>query len=156
MSKGTFGSLVVLGLAAVAGCGSDEGGGDDDPAPADATVPDAVAVDAMGAPDGAPAARIAATVEYSGIAVGTLILAGFTSFPPQGPPVSFAQDSTPSFPASLELTDLEPQTLYVLALLDVAPASPTQPGPEDLSAWSEALVVEEGETTSVTLTLLDP
>lgn len=154
-------SLAVLApLALVAACGDDEGG-TDDPAPdaavtVDAPEPDAPPPIDAPPPDAAPATRIAATVAYDGDAEGSLILAVFTSFPPSGPPIGFAQDATPEFPAALTVDDVPAGTLYVLALLDVAPASPTQPGPEDRQAWSEALTIVEGETTNVELTLEDP
>ncbi|MCA9674736.1 MAG: hypothetical protein H6708_28835 [Kofleriaceae bacterium] len=154
----TMRALALLGLATAAACGGDDDGGGTPQVP-DATVatPDAVpvAVDAA-PPDGAPAARVEATIGYDGAAEGTLLLAAFTSVPPSGGPIGFAQASSPTFPATLTLEDLAPQTLYVLAMLDVPPASPTQPGPEDLTVWSDALEVELGHTSTVTLTLVDP
>jgi hypothetical protein len=56
----------------------------------------------------------------------------------------------------LVLDTVEPgTTLYVLALLDVAPASPQQPGPEDRTTWSSPIVVGDG-ANAVTLVLSDP
>jgi hypothetical protein len=123
-------------LLALAACG-DSG----DPPPG---------VDASGAP------RVAATVRYSGSAQGTLILAAFPSMPPMGPPAGVAQRATPSFPAAVAIEDLPEGTAYVLAMLDVAPASPQSPGPEDLTAWSSAMTLAAGQTATVELTLTDP
>ena len=101
--------------------------------------------------------RIETTVMYGGSAQGTLVVAAFTSIPPMGAPTAVAQQSTPAFPAKLVLDTVEPgTTLYVLALLDVAPASPQQPGPEDRTTWSSPLVVGEDGATTVTLMLSDP
>jgi hypothetical protein len=101
--------------------------------------------------------RIEASVAYSGTAAGTLVVAAFPSIPPQGPPVAFAQKSAAKFPAMLVLEAVEPgATVYVLAMLDVVPASPQQPGPEDRTAWSEAVVVDQQGATVVTLALTDP
>lgn len=146
--------LLLLGLAGIVGCGDSE---PDDALAVDAAL-DAAAVDApIDAPiDAATTARVQATVSYAGSAQGALILASFASRPPMGPPAGFAQQATPTWPASLALENLQPGTAYVLALLDVPPASPTQPGPEDRVAWSEALTLTIGQTTTVALTLTDP
>lgn len=101
--------------------------------------------------------RIEATVTYEGSAEGTLVVAAFASVPPSGAPMAFAQESAPAFPATLALDELEPgTTVYVLALLDVDPPSPQQPGPEDRTAWSDAVTVAAEGATSVALTLTDP
>jgi hypothetical protein len=100
--------------------------------------------------------RIETTVMYGGAAQGTLVVAAFTSIPPMGAPTAVAQQSTPAFPETLVLDTVEPgTTLYVLALLDVAPASPQQPGPEDRTSWSSPIVVGDG-ATAITLMLTDP
>jgi hypothetical protein len=144
-----IGVLVLV----MAGCGGD----DEVVTPVDAAALDAAPPDAVVVPpDAAPGAAIEATVAYDGAAVGTLIVAAFTSFPPSGPPVAVAQQATPAFPVTVSLDGLEPATLHVLALLDVAPASPTQPGPEDLTSWSEPLEIEVGDVEAITLTLTDP
>jgi hypothetical protein len=101
--------------------------------------------------------RIEATVEYGGATEGTLVVAAFASVPPMGAPMAFAQESAPSFPTTISLEDIEPgTTAYVLAMLDVAPASPQQPGPEDLTVWSSAVTVAAEGATTVSLTLADP
>jgi len=100
--------------------------------------------------------KIEATVEYRGSAQGTLVVAAFTSIPPMGAPTAVAQQSTPQFPATLTLDTIDVgSTLYVLALLDVAPASPQQPGPEDRTHWSSPIVVAAG-AQSLDLMLTDP
>ena len=101
--------------------------------------------------------RIEATVAYSGTAQGTLVVAAFPSMPPMGAPTVFAQKSAPAFPATLVLEAVVPSAkLYVLAVLDVSPASPQQPGPEDRTAWSAAVTVAAEGATPIDLTLTDP
>ena len=142
---------VVFAIAALGACDSSS------EAPAiDAAAIDAVAIDAAPPIDAAVAARISATVRYTGTAQGALVLAAFRSMPPMGPPAGFAQAATPTFPATLAIEGLAAGPAYVLALLDVAPASPQSPGPEDRVAWSSPLTLVVGETTSVTLELTDP
>jgi hypothetical protein len=100
--------------------------------------------------------RIETTVKYGGSAQGALVVAAFPSNPPMGAPTAVAQQSSPAFPTMLVLDTVEPgTTLYVLALLDVAPASPQQPGPEDRTTWSSPIVVGDG-ANAVTLVLSDP
>jgi hypothetical protein len=101
-------------------------------------------------------ARVAATVRYTGTAQGALVLAAFASMPPMGPPAGFAQHATPTFPATLAIENLAAGPAYVLAVLDVAPASPQQPGPEDRTVWSSQLTLALGETATIELTLGDP
>ena len=113
------------------------------------------AIGCAGEDPGAP--RIEASVAYAGTAQGTLVLAAFPTKPPMGPPSSFAQRATPIFPETLVLEAVEPgATLYVLAMLDVAPASPQQPGPEDRTSWSAALSIADEGATSVHIDLVDP
>ncbi len=126
--------LVPLALVLVSGCGAD-----DDPSV-----------------DAATSSRVRATVSYQGSAQGALVLAAFTSFPPAGAPAGFAQQVSPSFPASLTIEDLEPGTFHVLALLDVAPASPQQPGPEDITGWQMNVAADAGALAEVSITLQDP
>ena len=147
-------ALPLVSLLALAACGDS-----DDPAP-DAPAVDAPAVDAAPAIDAAidasTAARVAATVRYTGSAQGTLILATFPSMPPMGPPAGFAQRANPTFPEMLAIEDLQAGPAYVFAMLDVAPASPQMPGPEDRTVWSQQLTLAVGQTTDVELTLADP
>lgn len=126
--------LSIVGLAAACGDSSE---------PAD--------VDAS-----ATAARVNATVRYTGSAQGALVLAAFPSMPPMGPPAGFAQMATPTFPATLAIDNLQAGSAFVLAMLDVAPASPQSPGPEDRTVWSSQLTLALGETETVELTLSDP
>jgi len=101
--------------------------------------------------------RIEASVAYAGTAQGPLVLAAFPSKPPMGRPSSFAQAASPTFPATVVLETVEPgATLYVLAMLDIAPASPQQPGPEDRISWSDALTIAAEGPTPVQLELVDP
>ena len=101
--------------------------------------------------------RLEAAIGYSGPAHGTLVLAAFPTKPPMGAPTSFAQSASPTFPATLVLETVEPgTTLYVLAMLDVAPASPQQPGPEDRTAWSDAVTIAAEGATPIPLDLVDP
>lgn len=143
--------LAVALVPVLIACGSDDTPGADA-----APEVDAPEVDAPPPIDAATAARLQATVSYTGAAQGSLILAAFPSMPPMGPPIGFAQAAQPAFPATLAIENLEAGTIYVLAVLDVAPASPTQPGPEDRQAWSAALSLTVGATTMTTLTLSDP
>ena len=128
--------LVLPVLLLAAACGDSE-----QPAPVDAS---------------STVARVAATVRYTGNAQGALVLAAFPSMPPMGPPAGFAQMATPTFPATLSIENLQAGSAYVLALLDVAPASPQMPGPEDRTVWSSQLTLAIGETSTVELTLSDP
>ena len=107
--------------------------------------------------DDAGPPRIEAAVAYGGTAEGTLIVAAFPSMPPMGAPTAFVQKATPAFPATLVLDTVQAGTkLYVLAMLDVAPPSPQQPGPEDRTVWSAAVDVASEGATSVSLKLVDP
>ena len=102
--------------------------------------------------------RIEATVAYGGAAQGSLVVAAFASIPPAGAPMAFAQEASPAFPTMLTLgeTLVPNSTVYVLARLDVAPASPQQPGPEDRTVWSSAVMLASEGATAVNLTLVDP
>lgn len=127
---------IAFALASLVACGNDDGGSD--------------------AVDAAPATGIQGTVTYAGTAQGSLMLAAFTSFPPAGAPAGLAQETSPTFPATLVIDDLAPGTVHLLAMLDVDPASPTQPGPEDLTAWQMNVAVTAGGLAPVALTLQDP
>jgi hypothetical protein len=101
--------------------------------------------------------RIEANVSYGGSARGALTVAAFSSMPPMGAPRAFAQKSVPSFPETVVIDQVEAaETLYVLALIDVSPASPQQPGPEDRTAWSAAVTIAAEGATVVDLTITDP
>jgi hypothetical protein len=148
-------ALFVVPLIALGAC-------DSDTASVDAAAIDAIAVDAAPPIDAPPpidattAARITATVRYAGTAQGSLIVAAFRSMPPMGPPAGFAMAAQPVFPATLSIDNLDAGPAFALAILDVAPASPQQPGPEDRLVWSSALTLVVGQTTTVTLMLVDP
>lgn len=143
-------------LLVVAACGDADDPAVDAPA-VDATPVDAApAIDAALPVDASTVARIAATVSYAGSAQGTLILATFPAMPPMGPPAGFAQRANPTFPAMLAIEDLQAGPAYVFAMLDVAPASPQMPGPEDRTVWSAQLTLAVGQTATVELTLTDP
>jgi hypothetical protein len=99
-------------------------------------------------------ANIAVSVGYAGTKHGSVVVAAFRSFPPMGPPSAFQTVDMPTFPAMVTLRDLEAGTYYVVGMLDVAPASPTSPGPEDLQAVSAPLMLSS-TPMSVALTLHD-
>jgi hypothetical protein len=114
-----------------------------------------VAAGCGGEDEGPP--RIEATVGYGGAAQGTLVVAAFADMPPMGAPRAFAQKAAPAFPATLVLEAVEPgDVVYVLAMLDLSPASPQQPGPEDRTSWSSAVTVEADGATTINLMLVDP
>lgn len=145
-------SLVAAGLAAaLAACSSSS-----TPAPTPDAAP--AVVDAAAATVDAPVpsalANVDVSVAYAGVKQGSLIVAAFRNFPPAGPPTAFQSVATPVFPATVQLRDLEAGTYYVVAILDVAPASPTNPGPEDLQAVS-APVTLAGTSQAASLTLVD-
>ena len=100
-------------------------------------------------------ADVTVSVAYAGTASGALVLGAFRSVPPMGPPLAFQMVNAPMFPEVVVLRDVEPGTVFVIAVLDRAPANPTRPGPEDLQAASGPLMLD-GTDTSVSLTLLDP
>ena len=137
-------ALIVLGLAAH-GCGDDS-----DPAAADGGTPGA---------DGGEASRLSdviVSVTYEGDLEGALVVGAFTSDPPTSAPLAFQQRSAPEFPESVRLRGLEPGTYYVTAVLDLTPASPTLPGPEDATVTSDPLVVDGEPSHEIALTLTDP
>jgi hypothetical protein len=103
-----------------------------------------------------PEPGVATTIDYDGTAEGTLIVAAFASVPPMGAPQGFVQENAPTFPATLMMTDLPAGTFHLLAMLDVAPSSPMQPGPEDLTVWSDPIEVAADAHIDVELTLVDP
>jgi hypothetical protein len=101
--------------------------------------------------------RIEAKVAYSGSAQGSLTVAAFPSMPPMGAPKAFAQKNAPKFPEQLVIEQVQAdEKLYVFALLDVSPASPQQPGPEDRTAWSAAITIAAEGATVVDLMITDP
>lgn len=116
--------LSIMVMLASAGCGSED--------------------------DGPP--RVEAEVSYAGTTSGTLVLAAFSTKPPMGPPLGVAQAAAPVFPENVVLELPAGTMVYLLAMLDVPPASPQQPGPEDRTVWSDALTVGEG-ATSIRLTI---
>lgn len=144
-------SVPVLALAVLGACDTSS----DAPA-IDAAAIDAIDVDAAPPIDAPTAAIISATVSYTGTAQGALVLAAFRTMPPMGPPAGFAQAAQPTFPATLAIDGLAAGPIYVMALLDVAPASPQQPGPEDRMVWSSEQTLVVGQTVTVALTLTDP
>lgn len=116
-----------------------------------------VLVTACGTDDPEPLS-IEATVRYNGTAQGALVVAAFASIPPMGAPMAFTQNATPTFPAMVTLADtlVPSSTAYVLAMLDIAPASPQQPGPEDRTVWSSPLALTTEGAITIELTLSDP
>lgn len=137
--------VVPLLVVLTAGCSSSE-----EPAAADAAVDAAASADASIA-----LADIEVTVDYPGTKQGALVVGAFTSVPPMGPPKAFQTVAMPTFPAHVQLRDLEPGTVYVIAVLDMAPSSPTMPGAEDLQSASDPVMVN-GTDVNVAMTLADP
>lgn len=90
-------------------------------------------------------------VTYTGNAQGNLIGGLFETFPPTGPPSSFTQQPSPTFPATLSLTDVAPGEYTALVVLDVEPFNPASPGPEDLQATVEITVPLSAAPVRVTL-----
>ena len=137
-------AFFVYALAAL-GCG-----GDSDPVREDAGSGSG---DAGG---GTPLTDVTVDVTYEGDREGALVVGAFSSDPPTGPPLAFQQTEAPEFPASVHLRGLGPGTYYVTAVLDAEPASPTLPGPEDLTVTSDPLDVEGEPSRVIALTLTDP
>lgn len=102
-------------------------------------------------------ADIEVTINYEGDAVGPLVVAALTEFPPMGPPVASVREDNPTFPWTGTLSNLEPGEYFVLALIDVGDDSPIGPGPEDPQGMPEMSVMVDGEGPFTTeLTLADP
>ena len=96
------------------------------------------------APDAAPRVRgtVKATVRCAGTKLGPLGVGAFASSPPMGPPLAYGRVAAPMFPATVTLEGLAPgAAVYVIATLDVAPGSPSVPGPEDPTAASPRIQV---------------
>lgn len=148
--------VLVLGLAA-AGCGSGCGSGDSS-TPDAAPALDAAAADAELGPDAAPRllSDIEVTVEYEGNLAGDLVVGAFHANPPMGPPLAFQSVTSPTFPVTTTLRDLDPGTYYVIAVLDLPPASPTAPGPEDIQAASDPMEVDGAEDLELMMTITEP
>lgn len=124
-------------------------GGGDSPGPG--TAADAAEEVADAAP--LRLADINVTVHYTGKLEGTLIVGAFLEFPVMSGPLAFVSIDTPTFPAVVRLRDLEPNTYYAVAVLDVEPASPTVPGPEDLLVGSDALTTNGVDDVAVEVTI---
>lgn len=129
----------------LAGCGSD-GPPDRHVAPdaGAAGSPGGTSAGGLAAPDAAPRgpSTVKATVRYPGSRLGPLGVGAFASSPPMGPPLAYGRVSTPTFPATVTLEGLAPgASVYVIATLDVLPASPSVPGPEDPTAISARIQV---------------
>lgn len=137
----TVALATIAGLALAACSSSDEQAGP---------------VDAASTSDAPTAlASIDVTVNYTGTRHGGLVVGAFHSVPPMGPPLAFQTAAMAAFPAHVTLRDLEPGTVYIIGVLDVAPASPTMPGMEDLQTASGPVMLT-GSDTSLSLTLADP
>lgn len=88
-------------------------------------------------------------VAYAGEGEGTLVTALFETCPPAGPPSSFSQiqPGDVAFPQQVELLAtglVAGDSPCVIAYLDLAPASPTAPGPEDPSGQVVFDIVADG------------
>ena len=115
------------------------------------------------APDSAPAAPdmarsivlgdIRVRVESSEGFDGTLRVGAFLHAPPDGPPLALERTVSPTFPVDLVLRGLEPNTYFVVAALDLDPPSPTLPGSEDPTEFSEAVVVRGDDVHDVVVSV---
>jgi hypothetical protein len=133
-------AMSLLGMLLLCGCSSDGA----------ATEPDAAV-----APDAPRSlAAINVTVGYTGTQQGALVVAAFHSGPSMDDPAAFQTVPMPTFPAHVVLRDLEPGTFRVTTVLDMAPASPTMPGAEDIQAASGPVMLA-GSDSAVSLILVD-
>lgn len=142
---------LVVSLSALSGaCGSDA-------PPVGAARPDGGAAGPMA--DAAPRARasVRATVRYAGAKSGPLGVGVFASNPPMGPPLAFQRVASPIYPAGVTLEGVSPgAAVYVVATIDVDPASPTVPGPEDPTGASLRLdVPAQGGLVPAEVTVAD-
>jgi len=145
--------VLVFGLALMAeACSSDSDNNSD--AGDGGTEEDVVD---SGDTDVIPAGTIQGTVTYEGSETGSLTVGIFTDCPPAGPPAGmvYQQIAEPSFPQNYELTGASAGDYYVVAILDVAPASPMTPGPEDKMSCSDQFTLGTDSGASVDVTLTD-
>jgi pimeloyl-ACP methyl ester carboxylesterase len=77
------------------------------------------------------------TITYSGSASGPLVVAAFTSWPPIGPPISFEQEASPTYPVSISFPQLDAGTYTILAFIDVDESGSMSPTDADIQARVE-------------------
>jgi hypothetical protein len=77
---------------------------------------------------------VTGVVSYSGTAQGTLCVAAFTEWPTLSAPEMYVTIPAPAYPQAYTLEGLDPGDYYIFAFIDVAPASPTMPGDEDIKS----------------------
>lgn len=152
--------LALVGLTTTVGAGCDAGDDDgSDEGASDATgdgASDDGDADSGPKVDVPPLQEIEVTAEYEGTETGALGLGVFAECPAVGAPASFRRVTDPEFPASTTLVNIESGTWCVYAFVDLPPENPNLPGPEDPSGEVNGVVVESGETATVTVTITDP
>jgi hypothetical protein len=101
--------------------------------------------------------KISGQVRYAGTKTGTLKFALYDQQPgPTTPPkyFMFPTVANPTFPYAYTLDAVAPGSYYVVVILDVPPANPAIPGPEDpvgVSMGEVTVVAGQTATTDVTL-----
>ncbi|MCC6215239.1 MAG: hypothetical protein IT376_10240 [Polyangiaceae bacterium] len=163
-------ALIVPLALAIAGCGESDDSGSSGSATGGAAGSGSggAAGSASGGASGAsggggaagsgavPGGAVHGTVAYAGAETGALVVGVYTACPPAGPPVNLNMKryDTPAFPQAYELTNVDPGSYYIVAVLDVGSNNPTMPGPEDLQACSGQVTVSAsaGATADITLT----
>jgi hypothetical protein len=139
-------ALILLFLCL--GCGSNS-----------TSTPDAPKIDATPMVDAkvampATTGTIDVNVTYAGAKKGELIAVALKTFPPTTPPNGIGRTAMPVFPQKVTIKDLDPGMYTVLAVIDVLPASPTMPGPEDVSSPPKmAVQVVAGQATTIDIVI---
>ncbi len=178
--RSVFSSLVVVGLSA---CPGDDSGDDSNDSAntssGSSTTDNTTGGGGSGTTDGAQTTSagdtttsggdetssdgglvlgdIEVTVTYEGDAVGPLIVAVLTEFPPMGPPTAFMREEEPTFPWVGTFSELEAGEYFLLATIDVGDDNPTGPGPEDPQGMPAMSVVVDGEGPfPVEIAVVDP
>ncbi len=159
--RNAFGLLAIF--AAVAGCG-----GDNSPAPtptptptpadmAKTPTPTPTGDMAMATGGNGSTGKISGKVTYAGTNMGTLKFALYDQMPgPTTPPkyYMFPTVDNPTFPYAYTLDNVVPGAYWVVSILDVPPASPAIPGPEDAVGTSMGQVtVTAGGTGMIDVAL---
>ncbi len=118
----------------------------------------AVTKDASGDTSPLALGKITATVNFAGTQKGPLSVGVFSENPPKTrPPVSFDTATTPSFPYTATLRDIEPGHYWVVAVIDLPPLSPgaLRPGPEDLLGASMPIDIVGNDTLTTEVVIPD-
>ena len=66
-------------------------------------------------------AALSGTVRYRGAKTGTIMVTGFSTNPPSGPPslYVYSDSDTPQLPYTFEKSNVNPMTMYLLVYIDV-------------------------------------